>query len=619
MKKIIALLLILTLLFTGCSGNNKSSGSENVTPDGIERKEYKMLYSSEEDMNYLKAYGTDVPCVIIDGLVDYDKYGVLVPSMATEWSKSEDGLVYTFKLREGVKWYTYDKKEYAEVVADDFVAGLKFILTQSNAAGTANLVYDYIVNAKEFYDGDITDFSQVGIKAIDKYTVQYTLKHPVPYFLRLSGYNCYWPVNQQFLDEVGEKFGTTADTLLYNGAYIMTEKYPEDKTILEMNENYWNKDKIYISKITQTFNKDKSIQGELFQRGEIDQSSISAELKEEWINDTENKGKWATRAPKSPNSWFYGFNFEPKYEGHNVEDYKVAVNNVNFRKSIFHGFDRIALILTFELWTPEDMAINTITPPKIMTNNGKDFVETGALKNITEENPFNEAKALEYKEKAMAELKGKVNFPIKLVVPYNTGDKSLTNQSQVLEQQLEKLLGTDYIDVVLEAYPPTNYNTSTRSAGNFSIMQMRWGADYADPASYTDIFNPDLSVGKKYCRPYLSTEYLNSNGEHEYLKLLNAGLEEVNDVEKRWDLLAEAEAFLIDEALVIPTFQSGNYWWLCKLDPFEGFNNQFGRDEDVLKGKRVLDKPLTREEYKEAEARYYKEREEAQKNAKNQQ
>lgn len=613
MKKATALLLVFMLLLSGCSGG--ASGGK----DGKKNKEYRMLYTSEPSLNYLKGWGTDSTCLTIDGLVEFNTYDVVVPCMATSWTKSDDSLTYTFKLRKGVKWYTNKGEAYSDVVADDFIAGMKYILTADNAAGTANLVYDYVVNAKEYYDGKITDFSQVGIKAIDKYTLQYTLKDPVPYFVRLVSYNPYLPVNSKFLEEVGDQFATTAETLLYNGAYIMTQKLPEDKTIYELNKNYWNKDAMSISKITLIYNKEgNSIGGEMFQRGEIDQTGILPELKEEWINDVNGKGAWAVRTPKSPNSWFFGFNFEPTYEGNNVEDWKVAVNNRNFRKSIYHGFDKIAVCLTMELWQPEDRKINTITPPSLFTYKGVDYTKMGALKEITESETFDSAKALEYKKKAMAELDGKVKFPIQIVMPYSTGDKSETNIVQVIEQQLEKTLGKDYVDVVLVPYPPTNFNTATRNSGKFSIMEMRWGADYADPATYTDIFSPNLPIGKKYNRPYLSTEYMDANGKHEYVKLLEAALSEKIDIEKRWNMLAEAEAFLINEALVIPTFQSGGGWWLCRLDPFSGFNTQFGRDEDILKGKVILDKPMTREEYDKALEKFLKEREEAQKNATNQ-
>ncbi len=619
-----ALAISLFLAAAACSDNGGGGGGAEVkgappTADGSERKEFTTL--STEDpywFNYLAEYGTDGPCVIIDGLVEYDMYGVVVPSMATEWSKSEDGLVYTYKLREGAKWVNYKCEEYAEVTADDFVAGAKFILTPENECGTANLVYDYLVNAKAYFDGEITDFSQVGVKAVDKYTVEYTLKEPCPYFIKLSGYNCYWPVNQKFLDEVGDKFGTTNEYTLYNGAYYCPVKLPEDRTEFVMNPNYWNAENIYISKITSRFNKDTSIQGEMFHRGELDFAYIPAELKEEWITDTEGKGKWAQRSPYDANAWFYGFNFEPTYEGNGVEDYKIAVNNRNFRKAIFHAFDRMAICYYMEQWIPEQKIMRTISPENIFTVDGVDYTQMGPLKEISNTDPQDTEKALEFKKAAMEELQGKVTFPIKLVVPYKTSDKLETNAAQIIDQNLERVLGTDFVEVVAEAYAPTNYNTLTRSAGNFSFMLMRWGADYADPASYTDIFNPNVGVGLRYNRPFLATEYIGSDGVSEYVKLMQAGIDERLDVKKRYELLAEAEAFLINEAMVMPCFHGAGGWRLNKLHPYIGNCGQFGRDEDIMKGKKLMDEPFTREEFEKVTEEYNAAREEALKNAQNQ-
>lgn len=615
-RRIFCFVLALTMVFVGACSNGNDAASAGGQAGG--EKEYRMLYSSEYSMNYLKNWWPTGLDLIVDGLVEFDKYGVIVPSMAEEWSKSDDGLVYTFKLREGQKWYTHDGKEYAEVTADDFIASAKYLLNSENSAMTANLIYDFVVNAEEYFDGTITDFSQVGIKAKDKYTVEYTLKAPCTFFLKLTGNNSYFPANEQFLEEAGEKFGTTADTLLYNGAYMITTWQPEDKIIYSLNDKYWNKENMHIDKFSMTFNKDSSIAGELFQRGDIDQAYMPAELMQEWVNDTEDKGKWAIRNFYRPSSWFWAINFNPRYEGNGVEDFKIAVNNLNFRKSLFHAMDRVAITETLEMWTPQDKVINTIVPKNIMSAGGKDYTQIGALKEISDTDPFDVNKAIEYKQEAMNELKGKVEFPIKLVVPYNTGSKDSVNAVQVFEQQMENALGSDYIEVILEPYPSTNFSTKVYDTGIYSIINHFWGADYADPASFTDIFNPEISVSKKYGHPFLAEGYEESNGKHKYLNLLEAALSENTNAELRYEKFAEAEAFLINEAMVIPTYVGDGIWWLCKLDPHEGNCNQFGRSVSMMKGKIIMDEPMTRDEYLKAEEEYLKAKEEALKNAKNQ-
>lgn len=236
MKKILALLLALIIALTGCT----TKAPTTTTPPVVENptdaetpsdeniaavQEYKSVYSGElTTLNYLVTASTNefgVAANLVDTLVDYDKYGVVKPALATEWTVSPDNLVWTFKLREGVKWVTNEGKEYAEVVAQDFVDSIEYILDPTKESSTANIVYSVLANAQEFYDGEITDFAQVGVKAKDKYTVEYTLKNATPYFLSMMTYVCFFPVNGQFLEEVGDQFGTDNETLLYNGAYIL--------------------------------------------------------------------------------------------------------------------------------------------------------------------------------------------------------------------------------------------------------------------------------------------------------------------------------------------------------------------------------------------------------------
>ena len=118
----------------------------------------------------------------MDCLVEYDNLGIVRPALAESWTVSDDGLVWTFKIREGVKWYAYDGQEYADVTAHDWVSSAKYLLNPDNASATANIFYSVVKNAEEYYLGEIDDFESVGVKALDDYTLEYTLKQPVPYF-----------------------------------------------------------------------------------------------------------------------------------------------------------------------------------------------------------------------------------------------------------------------------------------------------------------------------------------------------------------------------------------------------------------------------------------------------
>ena len=612
MKRLLALVLSATMILTACGGSTTEGGEtpkgDNLVtyPNGEvkERQEFSKIYSAEmSTFNYLTSSlstSTQLNYLIIDGLVEFDEYGVLQPCLATDWTISEDKMTYTFKLREGVKWYTYDGTEYADLVAQDFVDGMKYVLTQENASKTSNIVYNVVAGAKDYYDGVTTDFSTVGIKAIDEHTLEYTLIEPTPYFLKMISYSCWLPANGKFVEEAGERFGTSNDKILYNGAYTITTHEPENRRVLTMNENYWDKENIYISKINYQFNKEAAALGpEMFLRGETDEISLPLGIVDEWMNDPVKKNQ-IHKKPMTSYSYFYAFNFEPQYEEEFAPgDWTIAVDNKNFRKSLFHAVDRVAALTTVDPYNAENRTNNTLTKPEFLYYEGVDYVDFPALAEITSTDTFNPDLALEFKAAALKELEGKVKFPLQVVMPYNTGKQDLSSRVQVVEQQMEKLLGIDYIDIKLVPYPASGYNKASRSSGKFSMLEVNWGPDYADPASYHDVMSATTTIGQVFHKPWLATGNagLGTDGMSKYDSMMAVAVAETVDLEKRYQLLAEAEAFLIDEALMLPFYISGGGFMANKLDPFSGNCTQFGRNADNLKGKVVMETSMGLDEY----------------------
>lgn len=606
---IVTILLILVITITGCSkGSKKTSGD---VP-----QEYTTAYEGEiSTLNYLATATTSefaLAANLVDTLVDYDKYGVVQPCLATEWELSDDALVWTFKLREGVKWVTHEGKEYAEVTAQDFVDSMKYILDPSNESQTSNIVYNVIKNAEKYYNGEISDFEEVGVKAKDDYTLEYTLEKPTPYFLSMLTYVCFFPANGQFLEEVGDKFGTDNINFLYNGAYVMETFEPQNKRVLVANENYWDKENIHIERLNYIYNKEAAtLAPELFLRGEIDYTSISSSIIDEWMKDSEKKEKLRP-SRTSFYTYFYAFNFDPHFsEDYEPDNWKIAVNNLNFRKSIFNALDRKAAMLTEEPYDPENRLNNTITPKNFVDIDGTDYTQLGGLDKFTNNDSLNKELALEYKEKAIKELEGKAKFPVKVLMYYNTGSDEWSNRAQVLEQQLEGLLGEDYIDVIIEPHPPTGFLDETRRAGNYALLECNWGPDYADPETYTDPFDPDSN----YNWIDLAEGYKESNGKNTYENMVDKAKAEVVDIDKRYELFAEAEAFLIDQAFVIPYAVGGGGYSASKLNPFTSPYSPFGVSGERYKGQKIMEKPMNTEQYYEELENWEKERAEALKEA----
>ncbi len=634
MKRILSLALVLVLIltaFTGCANNSTdepdqsavtpSPSNNDTTPTEPPAAEqvYNTIYSGElTTLNYLITASENefaIASNLVDSLIDYDQYGVAQPALAESWTVSDDKTVWTFKIREGVKWYTFDGEEYAEVTAQDWVDAMTYILNPDNSSATAQIAYGVLKNAEAFYNGEITDFAEVGVKALDPYTLEYTLERPTPYFLSMLNYVTFFPVNGQFLADSEHRFGTHNSTLLYNGAYILETYEPQSRRILVKNQNYWDASKIYIEKINYRYNKEASaVAQELYLRGEVSDLTISSAMLDEWMNDPAKK---ALVRPGRPSfyTFFFTLNFNPNYsEEYGPDNWKVAVNNLNFRKSLFHGLNRTAAMLTHEPFDPQNRMLNTITPFNFVGATDGDFTELPGLEKFTSTESFNADLANDFKAKAMSELEGKVTFPVQVVVPYNTGSSANADRAQVLEQQLETLLGTDYIDVVILPYPPTGYLNETRRAGNYSLQEVNWGPDYADPQTYTDPFNR----GGNYNFPEYTTE-VDENGLNKfdvYESMIEAAKAEVLDNDLRYNLFAEAEGYMIENAWVIPFSTGGGGYVSSKLNPFDGPFSPFGVAGLRWKGQKVMDQPMSTEQYYELREEWEQNRELALKNAK---
>jgi len=589
-----------------------TAGFASPSQEKTKSADYTLLYSGEvTTMNYMIT-GAEIEQAVaanaVDGLIEYDRYGIAKPSLAKSWTTSADGLVWTFSLKPGIKWVTWEGKEYAEVTAQDWVDSAKYIMTKANASAIGNVIFDIVKNGADYYNGKITDFSLVGVKAKDKYTLEYTLAKPVPYFLSMLTYTTFLPVNGRFLAEQGAKFGTTNKALLYCGAYLMSVFEPQSSRELVKNQAYWDRENVKIGRIIYKYNKEMSTLGpELFARGEISYTPIASSLVDSWLKDPAKKDL-VRPSRTTAYTYFYALNFNPKFAAeYQPENWQVVVNNLSFRKSLYHALDRTAAMLTSEPYNPGRRLQTTVTPRNVNDAGGKDYVDMAELGTIAKTESFDKARALDYKARALKELAGKATFPVKIPMPYNASSTDWTNRAQVVEQQMEALLGKDYIDIIPISYPSTGFLGATRRPGYYAMQECNWGPDYADPETYTDPFFP----GGSYNKPELAAGYAEANGKNRYENLAAAAKAEVSDMKKRYELFAKAEAFLIDQAFVIPYALGGGGYEASKLEPFTPPFAQFGISYLKFKGQIVRDKAYSTEEYLQLEAAWNKARQAA--------
>lgn len=658
-KRWIAMLLCMTMVLSvlgGCSGNadgttqaagtdpaggtvgsagTQSAGGESNKEEG---SVYRVLYSGEvETLNYLTSSSTSEQTVganVVDTLIEYDSSGDMMPQpgMATEWSYDEASMTWTFKLRENMKWVDHTGAVVADVTAQDFVDALKYVLTPSYDSGTAYIVFDTILNAEEYYDGqagdaDPIDFSEVGVKAVDELTLQYTLKKGAPYFLSLMTYVCFMPAYGPLLEEQGARFATSAETMYYCGAYYIATFEPQVQMIYQKNTTNWDAEHVYIETIKRTYNAEAdTIGAEMAKRGEIDYTVLGSDVVDSWMNDPATSNMVSMGRPSLDYSYFYCFNFnvhklnENFYrdgmEGYSIDEkyepanWEIAVNNENFRQSIRHAINRVSTIYvnTGDSIDPENFMQNTITPEGFAINaeNGSDYTSQPAFADIMAKDSYDADLAKQYKETAMTELGQQgVSFPVKVLVRYNPSTTNWEEECIVLEQQLESVLGTDYIDVIVEAGPATGFLGEVRRSCDYMLLLCNWGADYADPETWTDPFyqasNGDgtYNRGGRYAYLAYAIEDNTASADtvKEYFSLVEAAKAITDDMDARYAAFAEAEAYLIDHALAVPYGVSVSDFTVTKLNVWEGQSASCGVSNLRYKGQKLYDHFISMEEY----------------------
>ncbi|MGB4439287.1 MAG: peptide ABC transporter substrate-binding protein [Sedimentibacter sp.] len=621
MKKTLSLLLVLTMILTACSGGTTPEPAAEPSQSGTEGEDITEGGKYATEQVYTTAYAEEVTTInylvsttnvdislaakLVDTLVDYDKYGIIQPALAESWNVSEDGLTWTFNIRKGVKWVDFEGNDVAETTANDFVSAAKYLLTPENESASANLFYGVIDNAEAYFNGEITDFAEVGVKAADDYTLVYTLKEPIPYFESMLTYVCFFPAYGPLLDEMGDQFGTANSALLYNGSYLLTEFEPQMQRLLTKNPTYWDAANIFVTELNYKYNKEAaSLSGEMYKRGEVSDVIIPPASLDEWMNNPELKDQ--VRPDRlGTYTYFYVFNFKPNFDAeYEPENWTIAVNNTNFRKSIVSAFNRVAAMATEDPYNPKYRIINSITPPNFASQGGVDYTATGNLAALYEKEFFNESEAKTYKEKAVEELTALgATFPVKILMPYNTNSTSWANEAQVVKQQLETMLGTDFVEITLLPHAPTGFLDGTRRAGNYSVMKVNWGPDYADPQTYTDPFARDGN----YNFPEFTTsvDAAGKNIYEVYESMVNEAKSELIDLTKRYEIFANAEAYLIENAFVIPYNVSGGDGYVAsKADPFDKPYAPFGISGERWKGRKLLAKPMNTEEFNAAQTEW---------------
>lgn len=635
MKKLLKLTLASAMAFglAACGGNDVELVDN-----------YTNVFSSDiQSLDYVStalAVDHEINANLVDGLVETNPLGEYVGALAESFEPNEDATVWTFKIREGVKWVTADGEEYAEVTAHDWVTGLQHAADFNS--GTAYLVQGVIKNFSEYQNG-LVDFSEVGVKAVDDYTLEYTLTKSTPYFHTICNYAILYPINQKFLESQGEgcklgapdktacTFGTVDPTsILYNGAYILTENTSESKIELTANDAYWDTDNVHLKTVTWIFD-DGSDPYSVINGFEAGTYAVAA-LQASWENFDEYLTKYADNYYQAlPNTTVYylNFNFNRQLYDHTSkttdaekENTQNAIQNADFRRALRAAYDRVSYM---EVNYATEVATSMLRNMNgaydlVFTTDGTPYgklVEEAYKEMTGEEINLNDAQdpylskdaALAYIEEAK---KAGVTFPVKLdLLVISDSSPVYIDQAQSFKKSIEDNTdGNIVIDLQHVTYNEAltiQYYNQDPAACDYDIMIFTgWGPDFNDPKTYCDIFSTSAGY-------YMTTQglYLDSDnvaedlaikdkiGMDEYEALYQAA-EAETDTDKRYAAYAKVDAYMVDQVYAIMVNMSSRPYRVTRVVPFTGAYALSGISEYKFKYFQVQADPVTVEQYNKA-------------------
>ena len=637
-------LLLSAGVLVACSGGKSGSSGEQT---------FSYVYTTDPDtLDYSisnKKSTSEFTGNAVDGLLEVDKYGNLIPSLAKDWTVSKDGLTYTYKLREGVKWMTSEGEEYGEVKAQDFVTGLQHAADKKSSA--LYLVQQSVKGLDDYVSGKTKDFSTVGIKAIDDYTVQYTLSQPESFWNSKTTMGILMPVNEEFLKSKGDDYGqgTSPSSILYCGPYLIKSITSKSSAILEKNPTYWDAENVKISKVKLTYydgqDSESLIRG--FDNGDYTVARVfpngsnykSVEKKHK--DDIVYTDQGSSTYNLSFNIDRQAYEITKKTTDAQKASTKKAILNKDFRQAIMFAFNRKAYVAQTNGEAGANKVIrNTFTPPNFVQIDGKQFGDAvekdleaygdewkGVSVADGKDTLYNPSKAKEEFAKAKADLQAQgVEFPIHLDLPTSSTYTEGIKQAQSFKQSIESTLGAENIVIDLNMVSEDDLQRVTYFAENASQQDwdlnnnLGWGPDYTDPSSYIDI-----TSGKsgENANSYFGFDAGTDNaaakaaGFDEYDQLIEDAQKENTDVNKRYEKYAAAQAWLTDSALLIPIHSDGASPVVRKTVPYSAAFAWTGHKGQTFNYKylEVQDKVVAAKDYDKAREQWKKEKEESNKKA----
>ena len=634
-SKLLALAMAASLVLSGCGGSGNSGNSEETT--GASGSEESTSASSENEIKDLviprlasreletfnilytqRAEDGENLTSLVDGLLESNPKGELVPCIAEEWGTEDGGLTWTFKLREGVKWVDVNGQEKADCVAQDFATGLEWVLNfYKNDSSNTAMPIEMIKGAKEYYEytktlseeeakaltaGEGSKFREmVDLETPDDYTVIYHCITEKPYFDSLASYVALYPMAQGMVDELGGADAVRSmnnETMWYNGCYTMTSYIQGNEKIFTKNPMYWDTEAKLFDTVTVKMVESNDVAFQLYQTGDVDYVQLG-EAQVNTIAKDANNEFHDYLVPDVPSHFSYQMQFnynKNKEDGTPDTNWNTAVANEAFRLSWYYGLDFTNYWKRVNAIDPMSCENNFYTMKGLVyTSDGTDYTDlVRAELGLGEENGqtpvrLDAEKAEQYKQQAIEELTAQgVTFPVEADFYISASSQTALDSANVLAQVFSDCLGDDYVKLNIKTYIQSSRN-EVSVPHLHSFMINGWGADYGDPQNYLG----QMTYGED--NAYYSQEYnyINEVEETEATKalidtykefttLVNEANAITDDLDARYAAYAKAEAYMLQHAIVIPcNYQIG--WSLSKVDNDTKMNAMYGSVNDKMK------------------------------------
>ena len=601
-----------------------------------ELESWNMLYTQ-------KAEDANVVTNLWDGLLSFDRYGKVVPAIASSWEHNEDATVWTFHLRDDVDWVDCNGEVKAHLTSKDFLVGFEWVMNAiKNEANNTSMPNDTIVGAYEYYQltkeagdaaADMTYEDMlaagVGIEAPDDYTLVFTCPSACPYFDTVAAYNSFYPVAPALIEELGVDGFRSCDntTMWYNGPYVVEEYIQGNTKSYIPNPNYYDAANVSrFERFTVTMISDGSISLQLYQNRELDEVDLGESNITTIQSDPSNEYNQQLcekRAKKF--SYCFIFNYDKKNtDGTPDENWNKAIANKAFRQCFSKGMVLNKFFARYNPINPLKCENDFFTMKGLCyTSDGTDYTNLVAKEMGLDGEAYdgktmkrlraNNGDITELKKQAMEELSAiGVTFPVHCSYYVLAGSTSALDHATVLKQCFTDSFGDDFIVLDVNTFVSSTMKEVVAPKLQ-SFVHMGWGADFGDPINFlTQIIIHDDNA-------YYSCNMTNiagivNNGPASYqtelvaayekfTDLVNEGRAIVDDTDARYAAFAKAEAYFLDENLIFPTVYDIT-WCLTHVNEYSKINAMYGPCNYKAVNWETSEEAYTTEQYDEFAAAF---------------